>query len=168
MRVLVEHNDNVPIKAHAMHTSLPFAFPTQAPTFVVFRPWSHTDRRQMLAIMEGPFSSIDEATRALPRHETYARAQVGTIFPIGTFTDTSEEALEVDTTTTPPHTEMLSCIAISWTARTPGKLRAESRPLRSGAKAQGWAEFCTELREHAGRRFGVLRAEGPIAATFSP
>lgn len=92
-----------------MHTALPFVFPTNVPTFVVFRPCSPTDRWQMLAILKGPFASLDEATNALPRHADHARAQVGTIFPLGTFPNPAQDSIEVDletraqtVTSTPP------------------------------------------------------------------
>lgn len=151
-----------------MRTPLPFAFPTDAPTFVVFRPWSHTDSRQMLTILEGSFASLDEAFRAIPSHAAHPRAQVGTIFPLGTFPRLTQDTHEVGGPTARQSGATPACITVSWAARSPDKLRTASRLYLDGAQAQDWADFCADLPENAGRRFGVLRAEGPIPAVFSP
>lgn len=151
-----------------MRTPPRFTFPTDAPVFILFRPWSHTNRRQMIEILDGPFPSIEEATKALPQQTPYALAQIGKLLPLGTFVEDIDWASKEGRAAAAQLIEAPPYISVSWSARSPDKLKGHSRPQISGTKAEDWADFCADLPEFAGRRFGILHAEGPIEATFSP
>lgn len=145
----------------------PFAFPVEKETWIVFRPWSHTDKRKMLSIIEAPFGSVHEALEALPRHSDQAQAQAGTLFPLGHFSYKTHP-ISLEQAANPEQTPPLAYIAVSWSRRSPHKLKAASRLYTNGVDAENWADFCADLPENTGRVFGVLRAEGTIPPTFSP
>lgn len=116
---------------------------------VMVRTWSHTDRRHMLALVEaldhdvcrgiltpvGVPLSVDEAKR-----DGLLRARCLKGLPIVT--------------------EDLVYAAVSWSPRSPKKLRVESRYMALARDCNNWAEFVAEQCEDRGRRFYRLMFEG--------
>lgn len=140
--------------------------------FLLFRPWSHTNRRQMIAITGGPFRSADDLGSASKETGTSFGCRIDPISALS-----FEEVMQKDedirngilsTRGTKPCAKDMPFVSASWSELAPGRLKIHSRRMMLRQTAYEWAEFCADLPENKSRQFFVLELLDPENARLSP
>lgn len=98
--------------------------------FIVFKPWSHTDRRHMLFLESGPYPTRDEAAsaqRALPYPTYLARLElIQDLFLEAVLErDKARRRAILDEPQKVPKT--LPFLGATWSPRAPQRLKIETR-----------------------------------------
>lgn len=120
---------------------------------VAFRPWSHTDRRQMLTLVTVPEDTRGQPGRLVPAtEENWMRAL-------------RDEPRVVITPGGPPRSAY-RFVAVSWSLRSPQRLRVHSIRMVQESDAQQWAEFIRDTEGKPGREFFVLELLSPETAAL--
>jgi hypothetical protein len=145
------------------------------PGHFLFRPWSHTDRRHVVTLVDGPFEA-PESLEAARDACSEMKPQRCFLEPIDAL---DQAAVILGDKKREKHilkvggdglTEAdLKFLAASWSPRSPNRLSIESRltPLRWNAYKFAKTESIIRTDE-PDRKFFVMELLDPVGATISP
>ncbi len=125
---------------------LPSTFVTR-PSYLVCRPYSWTNRRQMLSIESEPFATKGEAESLLP-NVTVPKGRKPAFLALLKQTPVLSQY--------PNHSDDKRWATVSWSKRAPKRLRFESRFFGSVEEAEQWGDYCADLEENKGRELYTL------------
>lgn len=146
------------------------------PAYFAYRPYSHTDRRQVLTLSSGPFATRQALDVALNEDKSLHGCR---LTPLGAtnLVDIRLRDEEIyralrkkqkKNNTKKITAEDLPFIAASWTPRASTRLKLESRRMALFYRATEWAELEQEAHEGKKRSLFVIELTHPATATTSP
>lgn len=139
------------------------------PTLVRVQAWSHTDRRQMLTLLDGIFLDPQQVLPGVDR--AWMGAKLTPLALCASHPFAQEDAAvraAMDIALTPQAMNHQPHATVSWSSRAPRRLRVHSIRFALGWHAADWTDFCADLPENKGRAFFVLTLLQPEQDCLSP
>ncbi len=142
--------------------------------YFIFRPWSHTDRRHVVALCGGPYQNID-ALNAAAKTLDVKRPQHCHLEPIDTIdrvelvkSDAKRRARILKKDASPMTQKDLMFVGVSWSPRSPVRLNIESRAMALRTDAYNFSQTEATISGEPERIFMLMTLLDPVTADLSP